>query len=489
MTELGRAFQRNLLLVSLILFLPILFVPFLPFLDYPNHLVRYSWLANHSTHPDFRQFFDTNWRLMPNIGFDLLGVAACKVMPPLLAGRVLLFAVLVTGGYGFGRLIAKLGGHPFIALLAPAFLISTPLFLGFNNYILGIAFVPYMLLAKMRSERGYFALFVFLTSLSFISHGEAAVLGLVLCVAWQAQQGGLFSRATLTTFFAPAILMILLIKLGPSSSELATIKWGDLKSKGMLLYNGLKTNWRLADLLWFTALVVAGWSLLSSKSAKFSSARLGMGLILLIIAVLIPEGFKVAAGLDFRIAPLIAIFLGLAFQAGEGPFRWSLFLSALIFGRSALFYVQLVRGNETGRAVHQAVGAMPKDALLFNVMWDAGSRHKMDRWNPPPLNLVHYGCVDEFRFVSGLYSFRTQQPLVYLDQVSNLNWIGLNEGEPQSAFVENIRVIRRLVEQYPQFRTRPVYVFLSNTKGSGPIVPDGIVRTVKEESFQIFQLR
>jgi hypothetical protein len=136
-----------------------------------------------------------------------------------------------------------------------------------------------------------------------------------------------------------------------------------------------------------------------------------------------------------------------------------------------------------------AVKALPKDALLFNVMWNASSRHGMDQWNPAPLNLVHYGCVNEFRFVSGLYSHKTQQPLSYLSSVSKLNWIGIDEGNPQEAFLESIQVIRRLVSEFPSLNERPVFLFLSKTEGANPVVPADVNRTVTGQKFQIFKLR
>ncbi len=489
MIEQGAHFRRNLLLVCVLLFIPILLVPYLPFLDYPNHLVRYSWLAKFSDTPEFKEFFETNWRLMPNVGFDILGVLACKVMPPLLAGRVLLFLTLVGGGYGFGLLTSKLGSHPAVSLLSPAFLISTPLFLGFNNYMLGIAIVPYMLLSKMRSGPGNFALYVVLSLLSFVCHGEAAFLGLIVSVLWQARQSGGFSRATILALLVPLICMVILVKLGPSSSELSTIKWGDLKSKGLVLNNGLKTNWRLVDILWAVSLIAFGCWMLRSKIAKFNSSQLALGTALLIVAITIPGGFKIAAGLDFRIAPLIVIFLSIALQSGETRANWSAWLVLLVVGRSAAFHVQLFRGNDTGEAVHRAVKALPKDALLFNVMWNAGSRHGMDRWNPAPLNLLYYGCVDEFRFVSGLYSYKTQQPLGYLDSVSKLNWIGIDEGDPQAAFLQSIQVIRKLASEFPSLKERPVFLFLSNTDGANPVIPKDVSRTVNGQKFQIYRLR
>jgi hypothetical protein len=426
---------------------------------------------------------------MPNIGFDVLGLLACKVMPPLLAGRVLLFSVLLVGGYGFGLATSKLGAHPAVSLLSPAFIISTPLFLGFNNYLLGIAIIPYMLLTKMKGGHGYFVLYVVLALISFLSHGEAAFLGLILTVLWQARQSGVLSRATILALLVPLICMVILVKLGPSSSELSTIKWGDLKSKGLLIYNGLKTNWRLADLIWGASLIVFGFWLLRSKTVVFKRSQLSLGLALLLVAILIPGGFKVAAGLDFRIAPLIIIFLCVALQPGEARAEWSAWVALLVVGRSAAFYIQLVRGNNTGEAVHQAVKALPKDALLFNVMWNASSRHGMDNWNPAPLNLVHYGCVDEFRFVSGLYSYKTQQPLSYLDSFSKLNWIGIEEGNPQEAFLESIRVIRKLASEFPSLNERPVFLFLSNAEGVKPVIPKDVSRTVDGQKFQIFRLR
>ena len=427
--------------------------------------------------------------MMPNIGFDLLGVLACKVMPPLLAGRALLYITLLGGGYGFGVVTHKLGAHPAVALLTPTFQISTPLFLGFNNYILGLAILPYVLLSKMQNGLGYFVLYVILVLACFLSHGEAAFLGLLLAVGWESQRSGFFSKTTLLALVVPLICIAVLVKLSPTTGELSVIRWGDLHSKLLLVVNGLKTNSRITDILWATSLACFGFWLIKSKSSRFSRkhARLGLGLAL--VAILMPEGFQVAAGLDFRIVPIAAIFLCICLQVAEPHPNWKLLVAVLIFSRTCAFYFQLARGNETGKAVHSAIMNLPKDALLFNVMWDPKSRHRMDRWNPAPLNLVHFGCVDEFRFVSGLYTHKTQQPLLYSTSVARLNWIGIEEDEPQAGFLASISSIRSILSGFPNLSAHPVYVFLSNTDGAGPVAPEDAVRIAKGAKFQIFRLR
>jgi hypothetical protein len=89
--------QRNrfaaagLVLIAAALLLPIWIVRFPPLLDYPNHLASSFVLARlHNSSYDFGQYYSASWGLKPYIATDFLMGSLGRVMPQLIAGKIVL---------------------------------------------------------------------------------------------------------------------------------------------------------------------------------------------------------------------------------------------------------------------------------------------------------------------------------------------------------------------------------------------------------------
>ena len=71
--------------------LPIWSVRFPPLLDYPNHLAS-SFVLGHLHDPayEFGHYYAGDWRPYPYIASDFLLMILCRMLPPALAGKLLL---------------------------------------------------------------------------------------------------------------------------------------------------------------------------------------------------------------------------------------------------------------------------------------------------------------------------------------------------------------------------------------------------------------
>ena len=69
-----RHFWLAALALVLISLVPFVVVDVPAVLDYPNHLARIFVLA-HPDDPDLSRFYAPHWRILPNLWFDVLGVA------------------------------------------------------------------------------------------------------------------------------------------------------------------------------------------------------------------------------------------------------------------------------------------------------------------------------------------------------------------------------------------------------------------------------
>lgn len=126
--------------VLLLAMVPLALTPVYPLTDYYAHIARYHILASLGTGSPFEENYASNWRLLPNLGLELVGVGLMKIMSPLACGRVmvaLIFANLYLAVLAVAR---QLGGRitPLNAVLAGFLLYSNILLWGFSNFLFGL---------------------------------------------------------------------------------------------------------------------------------------------------------------------------------------------------------------------------------------------------------------------------------------------------------------------------------------------------------------
>src|SRR5579863_833786 len=85
----NRLAAASLAVIAATLLLPIWIVRFPPLLDYPNHLASSFVLARlQDSSYDFGQYYSASWGLKPYIATDFLMGALGRVMPQLIAGKI-----------------------------------------------------------------------------------------------------------------------------------------------------------------------------------------------------------------------------------------------------------------------------------------------------------------------------------------------------------------------------------------------------------------
>ncbi len=124
--------------LTVLLAVPFLLVDVPPVLDYPNHLARLFVLA-HPDDPILSQMYAPNWRILPNLGMDVIGAALLRVTDVHVGGRLLLalslFAPLL-GVIAYHRAVFR---HQSLWPLASAVIAYNGIFLlGFMNFQLSL---------------------------------------------------------------------------------------------------------------------------------------------------------------------------------------------------------------------------------------------------------------------------------------------------------------------------------------------------------------
>jgi len=170
--------------------LPVLRVELPPLFDYPNHLARMDLLVRLPGSQALQRYYELRWRVIPNLGMDLIVPALARVLPLAWAGKafVLVTFALVAAGTGLVHRAAA-GQWSLWPLFVFLFLYSRVLLWGFLNYLFGVglalaAFALWIVLSQ-RDARSRLAISGALALALFFVHLMACVVYGVLVAGYE----------------------------------------------------------------------------------------------------------------------------------------------------------------------------------------------------------------------------------------------------------------------------------------------------------------
>ncbi|BAM92437.1 hypothetical protein S58_64640 [Bradyrhizobium oligotrophicum S58] len=225
------------LMLTVVLALPFLLVDVPPVLDYPNHLARFYVLA-HPDDPVLSQMYAPNWRILPNLGMDLIGVALLRFTDVHLGGRLLLALSLfapLAGVVAYHR--AVFGRWSPWPLAAGVIAYNGAFLLGFMNFqlSLGVALGCAAGWVMLRRRDGWLPAIAWgaiAAAVAFLCHIFGLVFFALLVGAgeadrlWRLRRSPRFVRevvvvaGALTITLGPAMLLYALCPLGDGGLQL-----------------------------------------------------------------------------------------------------------------------------------------------------------------------------------------------------------------------------------------------------------------------------
>lgn len=119
---------------------PLFVTPVLPLIDFYAHVARYYVLGNIVADPSLGENYVPMWRLLPNLGLDVLGATVMSAVPPLIGAKLLAALVILAPFLGALSLCHALHGRTSLLNVALGGLLSFSFILtwGFANFILGL---------------------------------------------------------------------------------------------------------------------------------------------------------------------------------------------------------------------------------------------------------------------------------------------------------------------------------------------------------------
>ena len=499
----SKQFHLFAFLISFLVALPLLSTTYLTLFDYPNHVARYGLIGQYQNSAVFKDFFVVNPRFIPNLGFDILAVNLCKVFPLAVASQLIIFGAIFFSSLGFCYLAKHVQGRTtWLAFLPSVFLWSFSLIFGFNNYVLGLCFLPWSLLffdqycEKPRPQ--FFLGYLVFTVFAFVCHAQVAALTVAFAFVFAISREMSWPQRRIMLGFAflPVLCLLPLLAISPSSGEFSKIQFGGIKHKIRMIGQVFLTGSLWTDLLFLLGLAATAAYLFLAKQVSITQRALRVLIACIAICFLTPTKLAIATNLDTRVVPIALAIAAASLVPTKRLSPVLMFLvPGLILFRSATAFVHLQSSGVVAQHVEQQLDHLPTNAVVFNVVADSNHIFNESEWSPPILNLAYYGMWKRPLYVSGLYAYPNQQPLLYSETGNKLDYLGiLNPDQPQGdvglQLKTHLTEIHKRMGLVPStfWQSHVAYVFIGTTFPVKAPLPTGMALIYEEPKFLIAKL-
>jgi hypothetical protein len=317
----GAVWLMAALMLTIILTFPLLLVDVPPVLDYPNHLARILVLA-HPDDPVLSQIYAPHWRIVPNLGIDVIGAGLLKILPVHAGGRLLLALSLMAPVIGVVAYHRVAFGRFALWPLASGVMATNGVFhLGFMNFLLSLGLALFgaaiWLVLRRRSLWLATAIGAVLVSTIFFTHLFGVILFAMLIGAEEAVRLWLCWRSRLLTLggvlrtagylaltLSPAAVLFSLSPLAEGNASIGA--WRGLQKIWAMFTPVMTTS---VGLTLVTGVAVFCIVILLWRRANWArGAWLVLG-VLAVAFVLAPSTIKNGTFVDVRLALMIGLVL------------------------------------------------------------------------------------------------------------------------------------------------------------------------------------
>lgn len=325
----------------------------LPYQDAPEHIAAVRVLADYHT-PGFafEKWFELDLGRLQYLGFYLPAAALAKLTGPVAAVKLMLSLIAIATVAAFSMFLGTFGRDRRLAVLAPAVLHSTPLYLGFFNFVESIPVALAVVALSERELRGpslrrSIVLGISAAALLWLHPSALAFALCAACVLALTSGEPRRAMARALSPFLPALLLLavwafqaLANRDGPGAIARTSPHWMGLKQQVLELLrfgNVLAGLWDEAFVLALSALVIAavavgprpriarGWRLpllVGLTLAAYMIAPFDMGYMgyihtraLPFLALLAIASLSIAPGRKTGAILAVAVALQVAYQA------------------------------------------------------------------------------------------------------------------------------------------------------------------------------
>ena len=370
-------------------FVPLLYPPLPPLVDLLGHMGRYRVQLDLAHSPDLQRYYGFEWRLIGNLGVDLLVIPLSKVFGLELSVKLVVMAIPPLTVAGFLWVAREVHNRlPPTAGFALPFALGHPFLFGFANFTLSmalafLAFGLWLRLGRLGRTRLRAVLFVPISFVIFITHtygwGTLGLLAFSAEAVRQHDRGIGWWKAGIRAALHAAVMagpLLLMLAWRSTVQSGATGDWFNLVAKASWIMMALRDRWQWFDF----AMVVIALALIVEARRRpeltFSRNLAFSALVLLAGFLVVPRIVFASAYADMRLAPyMIACgLLAIRFR-GETVMRTARVLAML----GVAFYlvkitattISLALATNDQRARLEALDHVPRGARLVSLVGQA----------------------------------------------------------------------------------------------------------------------
>lgn len=400
--------EENLLLdrrwfaatIALLCAVPLLWPTTPPLVDVPGHIGRFRVELDLNSAPSLQQYFDFHWRLVGNLGTDLLIVPLAHAFGLELGVKLMVIAIPVLTVVGLFWVASEIHGRiPPTSLFAVPFAYGYPFNFGFMNFCLSmaialLAFAYWLRLTRLGKLRLRAILFVPISCAIWLVHVFGwGVLGLLV---WSSEivrfrdahhswpRSAMLAGLNCIPLSLPFGLMILW-RSGQVGG--ATENYFNLASKTFSLSAALRDRWLLWDSMSVAVAVVLIGSAIFDSHLELSRRLRIPAAVLAIIFLLLPGVIFGSAYADMRLGPfmLMVAIVAIRLRRGSSPA-----LEKRLMALGVMFVLARLVGNTISFAIadHEmkakltALNYIPDHARVLSLVGDScGAEWPMPRYS------------------------------------------------------------------------------------------------------------
>lgn len=425
--------QRAMTLcLALICTIPLLSIDLPPMTDVLGHIGRYAIQIGIDRHPWLKQYYSFDWKLVGNLGADILMQVLGPAFGVEKATKLILILDQLVASLGILLLCRQIHGRitPF-CLFALPLIYGHPFNFGFINFTLamGLALLTFVAWLRLESHRKLrMFLFVPISLLIWLCHTYGWIFLGILCtgqsIANARERGANWPSTLIATvrecaaLLAPAVPMAIW-RSGAAGGMAAG--WFALVPKLGWIISALRLDWPVLDMLSAGGLLALIYG--ATRVAKWPCHR-GMLIAAVICAIAflaLPQVLFGSAYADMRLVPYLLILALLSIRTDQlSPRRAAGLMiagSAFLILRLALTTVAYHDREQKLEAHLEALSAIPQGSRVVTLVkarcggWELPwlvhiggmaitrrSAFSNDQWDASGVNLlsVHYPQGDPF---------------------------------------------------------------------------------------------
>ncbi len=409
--------------------------------DWPNHVARVAILDGMLHGNGFwLEHYHLNPWLVTNVVLDY-GIDAIHHMGISIARSATIFLLLtyVCFVLGFTFLAESFPGarrDPLKPLLAIVIFFTAPLLFGLVNYVLGLGIAFWGWALWLRCQGSIFrqcAIGITAVVIICVCHVAAAcafVLVLFCLHLAEAPRNHLIRAALHPTVVLPGIVLLGLIAqvavlsheggdgahsaiIYERGSTLLSFVVGQVYLLVHVLVDAIGVSGLKVTIIGFGMFVLLA---IFGASVRLPRAPAIAACVTLFVALALPSKIGLAGRVAYRVALVPVVMVGAGAQ-----FRWrkprlqavSLsVLAGLVVARSGVLVHTALQSNATYRAFEADAAVMPPGSMLITALGRPFEQIPWSEYWSPPLEELGTAAVAHSVFVTSIFAFKSQQPIV-----------------------------------------------------------------------------